>query len=183
MTEAVTRGNAFSALKYNVNQMLGWSFGDPTSEEIILYSDTVYGNSNEVFPSFRQNDAEYPDQIFEKIAREGRKFGLGLVLSSQRPSELSPTVLSQCNTFILHRLSNDRISDDNYEDDIQSKVDLVRKAINKLPEIQQKVFLMRDFEEKEFEEISLEFGLTPENLRVILSRARKRIREIIESTK
>ena len=47
-------------------------------------------------------------QIFEKIAREGRKYGLGLVLSSQRPSELSPTVLSQCNTFLLHRISNDR---------------------------------------------------------------------------
>lgn len=47
-------------------------------------------------------------RVFEKIAREGRKFGLGLVLSSQRPSELSPTVLSQCNTFLLHRLSNDR---------------------------------------------------------------------------
>lgn len=47
-------------------------------------------------------------QVFERIAREGRKFGLGLVLSSQRPSELSPTVLSQCNTFLLHRLSNDR---------------------------------------------------------------------------
>lgn len=47
-------------------------------------------------------------QVFEKIAREGRKFGLGLVLSSQRPSELSPTVLSQCNTFLLHRISNDR---------------------------------------------------------------------------
>lgn len=47
-------------------------------------------------------------QLFEKIAREGRKFGLGLVLSSQRPSELSPTVLSQCNTFLLHRISNDR---------------------------------------------------------------------------
>lgn len=46
-------------------------------------------------------------QVFEKIAREGRKFGLGLVLSSQRPSELSPTVLSQCNTFLLHRISND----------------------------------------------------------------------------
>lgn len=45
---------------------------------------------------------------FEKIAREGRKFGLGLVLSSQRPSELSETVLSQCNSFILHRVSNDR---------------------------------------------------------------------------
>lgn len=47
-------------------------------------------------------------QVFEKIAREGRKFGLGLVLSSQRPSELSPTVLSQCNTFLLHRISNDK---------------------------------------------------------------------------
>jgi len=47
-------------------------------------------------------------KAFEKIAREGRKFGLGLVLSSQRPSELSPTVLSQCNSFILHRISNDR---------------------------------------------------------------------------
>lgn len=47
-------------------------------------------------------------KTFEKIAKEGRKFGLGLVLSSQRPSELSSTVLSQCNTFLLHRLVNDR---------------------------------------------------------------------------
>lgn len=46
-------------------------------------------------------------QTFERIAREGRKFGLGLVLSSQRPSELSPTVLAQCNSFLLHRLVND----------------------------------------------------------------------------
>lgn len=50
-------------------------------------------------------------QVFERIAREGRKFGLGMVLSSQRPSELSPTVLSQCNTFLLHRISNDRDQD------------------------------------------------------------------------
>ncbi len=47
-------------------------------------------------------------QVFERIAREGRKFGLGLVLSSQRPSELSSTVLSQCNSFLLHRISNDQ---------------------------------------------------------------------------
>ena len=46
--------------------------------------------------------------IFERIAREGRKFGLGLVLSSQRPSELSEAVLSQCNSFLLHRITNDR---------------------------------------------------------------------------
>lgn len=50
-------------------------------------------------------------ETFERIAREGRKFGLGLLLSSQRPSELSPTVLAQCNTFLLHRLVNDRDQD------------------------------------------------------------------------
>ena len=47
-------------------------------------------------------------QIFEKIAKEGRKFGVGLMISSQRPSELSQTVLSQCNTFLLHRIVSDR---------------------------------------------------------------------------
>jgi hypothetical protein len=46
-------------------------------------------------------------QTFERIAREGRKFGLGLVLASQRPFELSPTVLAQCNSFLLHRIVND----------------------------------------------------------------------------
>lgn len=61
-----------------------------------------------------RDDAENQDassvccQVFERIAREGRKFGLGLMLSSQRPSELSPTVLSQCNSYLLHRISNDR---------------------------------------------------------------------------
>lgn len=55
-----------------------------------------------------QSSAGICCQVFEKIAREGRKFGLGLVLSSQRPSELSPTVLSQCNSYLLHRISNDR---------------------------------------------------------------------------
>jgi hypothetical protein len=58
--------------------------------------------------SENQETAAICCQVFERIAREGRKFGLGLVLSSQRPSELSPTVLSQCNTFLLHRISNDR---------------------------------------------------------------------------
>jgi DNA helicase HerA-like ATPase len=46
--------------------------------------------------------------VFDKIAREGRKYGLGLVLSSQRPAELSATTLSQCNTFLIHRTVNDR---------------------------------------------------------------------------
>ncbi len=44
--------------------------------------------------------------VFERIAREGRKYGLSLLVASQRPSELSKTVLSQCNSFIVHRLQN-----------------------------------------------------------------------------
>jgi DNA helicase HerA-like ATPase len=64
-----------------------------------------------------REDAENQDaasvccRVFERIAREGRKFGLGLVLASQRPSELSPTVLSQCNSFLLHRITNGRDQD------------------------------------------------------------------------
>lgn len=54
---------------------------------------------------------EICSQTFEKIAKEGRKFGMSLFISSQRPSELSDTVLSQCNTFLLHRLVNDRDQD------------------------------------------------------------------------
>lgn len=45
-------------------------------------------------------------KVFEKIAREGRKYGLSLVVSSQRPFELSKTILSQCNSFIVHRIQN-----------------------------------------------------------------------------
>lgn len=44
--------------------------------------------------------------IFERIAKEGRKFGLLLGISSQRPSELSKTVVSQCSNFIIHRIQN-----------------------------------------------------------------------------
>jgi len=45
-------------------------------------------------------------KVFERIAREGRKYGISLLISSQRPFELSKTVLSQCNSFIIHRLQN-----------------------------------------------------------------------------
>lgn len=47
------------------------------------------------------------ENIFEKIAREGRKYSLYLLVSSQRPSELSQTVLSQCGNYIVHRIQNE----------------------------------------------------------------------------
>lgn len=44
--------------------------------------------------------------VFERIAKEGRKYGLFITLASQRPSELSKTVLSQCSNFVVHRIQN-----------------------------------------------------------------------------
>jgi uncharacterized protein len=44
--------------------------------------------------------------IFERIAKEGRKYGMFLTLASQRPSELSRTVLSQCSNYVIHRIQN-----------------------------------------------------------------------------
>jgi uncharacterized protein len=52
------------------------------------------------------DDTSISREVFERIAREGRKYGLSLVVASQRPSELSKTILSQCNSFIVHRLQN-----------------------------------------------------------------------------
>ncbi|SEW05690.1 hypothetical protein SAMN05444851_1131 [Aliiroseovarius sediminilitoris] len=43
---------------------------------------------------------------FQRIAKEGRKYGAFLIVASQRPSELSKTVLSQCNNFVIHRIQN-----------------------------------------------------------------------------
>lgn len=45
-------------------------------------------------------------QSVERIAKEGRKFGVGTIIVSQRPSELSETLLSQCNTYLCMRLGN-----------------------------------------------------------------------------
>ncbi|MGO3407728.1 ATP-binding protein [Marinomonas sp.] len=56
-----------------------------------------------------KKDSKYllRENIFEQIAREGRKYALYLLISSQRPSELSETVLSQCSNFIVHRIQNE----------------------------------------------------------------------------
>lgn len=54
----------------------------------------------------RKDRTSISKKVFERIAREGRKYGISLVVSSQRPSELSKTVLSQCNSFVIHRLQN-----------------------------------------------------------------------------
>ncbi len=47
-------------------------------------------------------------ETFERIAKEGRKYGFSLLVVSQRPSDVSKTILSQCNNFIALRLTNDQ---------------------------------------------------------------------------
>lgn len=58
--------------------------------------------------------AEYraSKKSIERIAKEGRKYGLSLMVVSQRPSEVSETIFSQCNNFISLRLTN--VNDQNY---------------------------------------------------------------------
>lgn len=53
-------------------------------------------------------EAEYAaaQAAIRRIAKEGRKYGLGLMLVSQRPSEVDATVLSQCNSWVVLRLTN-----------------------------------------------------------------------------
>ncbi|MDE2841600.1 MAG: ATP-binding protein [Chloroflexota bacterium] len=53
-----------------------------------------------------QEAAASAREATSKIAREGRKYGVGLMLVSQRPSELPDTALSQCGTLIALRLTN-----------------------------------------------------------------------------
>jgi len=52
------------------------------------------------------DEHSFARRAVERVAKEGRKYGVGAVVVSQRPVELSETVLSQCNSFIVMRISN-----------------------------------------------------------------------------
>lgn len=66
----------------------------------------IFEEAHRYISRMKENSWLHEIEIFKKIAREGRKFGCFLVLSSQRPSELSATVLSQCDNYIIHRIKN-----------------------------------------------------------------------------
>ena len=64
-------------------------------------------------PSSREGTSDVPSlETIRKLITEGRKFGTGLILLSQRPSRVDETILSQCNSFLILRLVNPR--DQNY---------------------------------------------------------------------
>ncbi|BAU09787.1 hypothetical protein LEP3755_02620 [Leptolyngbya sp. NIES-3755] len=74
-------------------------------------------------PGYANNQAEeFSISITKRIAQEGRKFGVGLILVSQRPSRLDETTLAMCNSFIIMRMVNP--ADQNF----------VRKVIESLGE-------------------------------------------------
>jgi DNA helicase HerA-like ATPase len=72
------------------------------------------------------------DQInnyyIDKLAREGRKFGVNLMVSTQRPSEVSNTIISQCNSLIVHKITNNKDLEfirNTIEYDDKSQIDLL----------------------------------------------------------
>lgn len=71
---------------------------------IALFCDEAHLYIPERAQDSRANEISV--SIFERIAKEGRKYGVGLVTISQRPSEVNRTVLSQCNNLIAMRLTN-----------------------------------------------------------------------------
>lgn len=70
---------------------------------------SVIEEAHNFIPSAGEGQAGTPSvDVIRKIITEGRKFGTGLLLISQRPSRLDETTLSQCNTFLIFRLVNPR---------------------------------------------------------------------------
>ncbi|MBI5864171.1 MAG: ATP-binding protein, partial [Planctomycetes bacterium] len=75
------------------------------------------------------NRKTFARNAVEKVAKEGRKYGVSAMIVSQRPSEISETVLSQCNSMVLMRMNNP--DDQEYAARVVS--DQFRSLINLLP--------------------------------------------------
>jgi DNA helicase HerA-like ATPase len=60
--------------------------------------------------SFRETEdwKDYRLETFEEIIKEGRKFGVFLTISSQRPNDISETIISQAHNYFIHQLINQR---------------------------------------------------------------------------
>jgi DNA helicase HerA-like ATPase len=71
---------------------------------------TVVEEAHTFIPSMREGTEDAVSlPVIRRIITEGRKFGTGLLLVSQRPSRLDETIVSQCNSFLILRLVNSGI--------------------------------------------------------------------------
>ncbi|WP_446653774.1 ATP-binding protein [Blastomonas sp.] len=80
-----------------------WSRKERTKPVLLVCEE-----AHRYIPSDRVNDHSAVRDVLSRIAKEGRKYGVSLGLITQRPSDLSEGVLSQCGTIIAMRLNNDR---------------------------------------------------------------------------
>ena len=84
------------------------SVGNPPNKTFHLIIDEAHNILSE--DSSRETEVwkDYRLELFEEIIKEGRKYGMFLTISSQRPADISPTIVSQLHNFYIHRLVNDR---------------------------------------------------------------------------
>jgi len=81
-----------------------WQTADERQNDPVLL---VCEEAHRYVPNRGEAQYEAAQEAIRRIAKEGRKYGLGLLLVSQRPSEVEATVLSQCNSWIILRITND----------------------------------------------------------------------------
>ncbi len=91
----------------------------------------VYEEAHKYVPNSDLSKYRASKESIERIAKEGRKYGITLLLASQRPSEISETIFSQCNNFIAMRLTNP--NDQNYVKRLLP--DTFGELINKMPSL------------------------------------------------
>ena len=89
----------------------------------------VYEEAHKYVPNSDLIKYRASRESIERIAKEGRKYGITLMLASQRPSEISETIFSQCNNFITMRLTNP--NDQNYVKRLLP--DTMGQLIDKMP--------------------------------------------------
>jgi uncharacterized protein len=80
----------------------------PPDQTIHLIIDEAHNILSQASVREHESWKDYRLELFEEIIKEGRKFGVFLTISSQRPADISPTVVSQLHNFFIHRLVNDR---------------------------------------------------------------------------
>ena len=80
-----------------------WSRNEPQRPVLLVCEE-----AHRYIPSDRTSSGSAVRRILERVAKEGRKYGVSLGLITQRPSDLAEGVLSQCGTIIAMRLNNDR---------------------------------------------------------------------------
>ncbi|MCH8804983.1 MAG: ATP-binding protein [Planctomycetes bacterium] len=89
----------------------------------------VFEEAHNYLPRKLEKGRTFARDAVEKVAKEGRKYGVSAMIVSQRPSEISETILSQCNSMILMRMNNP--DDQDYAGRVVS--DQFRSLINLLP--------------------------------------------------